>query len=70
MIYEVTIGDRVRSVRIDRTAEQDGHPRYSVAIDDGEAIDVGARWPDDQALSLLIGGRCREVGVGATEQGF
>lgn len=64
MIYEVTIGEGTRTVRVDR--EDDG---YRIQVDDGPSELVRVRRLQE-VLHLLVGDRSLDCGVVRSDQGW
>lgn len=71
-IYEITVGEVTRRVRIHLLPAPagGGGPHYALSIDDGPPIEVEALRPEAGVLSLMMDGRAWEAGLVPTDEGF
>jgi len=65
MIYEVTMGERVRQIEV--LPDNDG---FLVRIDDGKPVSVDVRKPGSNVLSVLCDGLSYEVGLKRNEKSW
>jgi len=66
MTYDVTVGERAFSIRVDR----DKAGGWTVQIDDGPARHIDARSPEPSVLSLVMGDRSYEAGLAPRDDGW
>jgi len=72
MKYEITIGEQIRTVEIERISLDDVRSlsRYRISIDDRAAVEVESCRPVPDVLSLLLNGETWEAGLVRTDEGF
>jgi len=66
MTYDVTVGERVFSIRIDR----DKAGGWAVQVDDAPPRHIDVRRPEPSVLSLLLGDRSVEAGLAPRDDGW